>query len=210
MKIKELFEYFKENIFTDNLGVLNVNHFLLDSDEPLLVQLPYSSDFVSRFYHYIQLRIFISNMGLIPNLSTEKILEYAGSWQEAAMDMPAKNLCNILKESIQFKQERLFLGLRYMANDGRSSWEISQNGTLITIKDWINGYDDGSVFENYLAYNDSISQWQKDIISHFGGYIDGNHVCMDFTVETPEDFLKGIIKYLYMTVLVASGHKFMH
>ena len=210
MKINQLFDYFKEHIFTDDLGVLNVNHFLLENDEPLLVQLPYSSDFVSRFYHYLQLRIFISHMSLLPNLSTEKILEFAGSWQEAAMDLPAKNLCDILKDSIEYKHGRLFLGLRYVANDGITSWElIEKEENTITVKDWINGYDDGSVLENYLANNDSISKWQKDIVSHFGGYIDENHICLDINVENPDDFVKGIINYIYMTALVASGHKFM-
>ncbi len=209
MKLQDLFEYLKENLYSTVADALQVNHFILDKDEPLLVQLPYSNDFVFRFYYYLQLRIFISHGYLIPGFDMNTILSDVGSWTQAEINLPAKNLCEILKDKISFKDNQLQLGLRYLANDGHCVWEFDLKDNVVTIKDWINGWDDGSVLENYLSDYDKIASWQKSLLAHFGGYMDENRVCLDVDVSSPDDFVKGIIKYLYMTVLISSGHRYL-
>lgn len=209
MKLQELFEYLKENLYTTVASALKVKHFLIKEDDDLLVEIPYSSDFVSRFYQYLQLRILISHGNLIPNLDINSILENAVSFTPASINLPAKNLCDILKESIELKGNSLYLGLRYLANDGNAAWEINLKNNVLTIRDWINGWDDGSVLENYFASHDALSPWQENILKDFGGYAEGNHICLDANIETSDDFIKAIIKYLYMTVLIANGHRYM-
>jgi hypothetical protein len=209
MKINELYEYLKENLYTTVADALKVNHFLIKEDDSLLVQLPYSNNFAFRFYCYLQLRIFISHGNLIPNFDMNSIIQNAGEFPPSYIDLPAKNLCQILKDEIRLEDNRLYLGLKYLANDGNAVWELSKKDNTITIRDWINGWDDGSVLENYLSDYDEIAPWQQNILDHFGGYVDGNHICYDFEVNVPDDFIKGIINYLYMTVLVSSGHRYM-
>lgn len=209
MKLQELFEYLKENLYTTVASALKVKHFLIKEDDDLLVEIPYSSDFVSRFYQYLQLRILISHGNLIPNLDINSILENAVSFTPASINLPAKNLCDILKQSIELKDNSLFLGLRYLANDGNAAWELNLKDDVLTIRDWINGWDDGSVLENYFAIYDALSPWQENILKEFDGYAEGNHICLDAKIETPDDFIKTIIKYLYMTVLIANGHRHM-
>lgn len=210
MKLQELFDYLKENFYTTVADALKVKHFLIKEDDDLLVQIPYSSDFVSRFYQYLQLRILISHGGLIPNLDINSILENAVSFSPASVNLPAKNLCDILKQSIELKDNSLFLGLRYLANDGNAAWELSLEDNLLTIRDWINGWDDGSVLENYFADYDDLSPWQENILKEFGGYVEDRHICLDVTIDTADDFIKAIVKYLYMTVLIANGHRYMN
>lgn len=209
MKLQELFIYLKENLYTSISDALKVNHFLIDENDDLLVQIPYSNDFVYRFYLYLQLRILISHGNLIPGLNINSVLENVGSFAPASANLPTKNLCDILKDKIELKENLLFLGLRYLANDGFAAWELSLEKDTLTIRDWINGWDDGSVLENYLSNYDEVSSWQRNIINHFDGYMDGNHVCLDVKINTPDDFIKAIIKYLYMTVLISSGHRYM-
>ena len=209
MKLQELFDYLKENLYTTVADALKVKHFLIKENDDLLVQIPYSSGFVSRFYQYLQLRILISHGNLIPNLNINSILENAVSFTPASVNLPAKNLCDILKQSIELKDNSLLLGLRYLANDGNAAWELSLDNNILTIRDWINGKDDGSVLENYFAGYDDLSPWQENILKEFGGYMESNHICLDITIDAPDDFIKGIIKYLYMTVLIANGHRYI-
>lgn len=210
MKLQELFDYLKENLYTTLADALKVKYFLIKEKDDLLVQIPYSNDFVFRFYYYLQLRIFISHGHLIPGLDINALIPSDGFMSPAAINLPAKNLCQILKDEIRVEENRLYLGLKYLANDGRAVWEITQNEDILTIKDWINGWDDGSVLENYLSDYDELSPWQLNILEHFNGYMDGKHICMDIKAETPDDFIKGIVNYLYMTVLISSGHRYMN
>lgn len=210
MKLQELFEFLKENLYTTVADALKVKHFLIKDNDDLLVQIPYSNDFVFRFYYYLQMRIFISHGHLIPDLDINSLVAGAGNLlSPAAINLPAKNLCQILKDEIKFKDNRLYLGLKYLANDGRAVWEIIQNNDTITIMDWINGWDDGSVLENYLSEYDEISPWQENILNEFNGYMKDNHICMDIKVQNTDDFIKGLINYLHMTVLISSGHRYM-
>ena len=210
MKLQELFDYLKENLYTTVADALKVKHFLIKEKDDLLVQIPYSSDFVFRFYYYLQLRIFISYGHLVPGLDINSLIAGAGNLlSPAAINLPAKNMCMILKDEITLKENRLYLGLRYLACDGRAVWELNQEGDVITVKDWINGWDDGSVLESYLSDYDDLAPWQENILDQFGGYVDGNHICMDINIKNPDDFIKGIIEYLHMTVLIASGHKYI-
>ena len=211
MKLQELFDYLKGNLYTTVADALRVKNFLIKENDDLLVQIPYSSDFVFRFYYYLQLRIFISYGHLIPGLDINSLI--GGStdlFSPAAINLPAKNMCQLLRDEIKIDENRLHLGLKYLANDGRAVWELNQNGDIITIKDWTNGWDDGSVLENYLSDYNEVASWQKNILDEFGGYMDGNHICMDINVKTQDDFIKGIINYLHMTVLIASGHRYMN
>ena len=209
MKLTELYEYLKENLYTTVADALKVNHFLISEDDSLLVQLPYSSNFVFKFYCYLQLRIFIRHGHLIPDFDMNAILQNAGEFTSSYVDLPAKNLCQILKDEIHMTDDKLYLGLKYLANDGNAAWELSAMDNVVMIRDFINGWDDGSVLENYLSDYDEVSPWQQNILEHFGGYMDANHVCYEFEVNAPDDFIKGIINYLYMTVLISSGHRYM-
>ena len=49
----------------------------------------------------------------------------------------------------------------------------------------------------------------KSQISDINGYMDGKHICMDIKAGNPDEFIKGLVNSLYMTVLISSGHRYM-
>ena len=210
MKLQELFDYLKENLYTTVADALKVKHFLIKEDDDLLVQLPYSNNFAFKFYYYLQLRIFVSHGHLVPGLDINAIINTAGTWDVSPIELPAKNLCDILKNEISLEDNLLSLGLKYLANDSNTIWELNLKGNVLTIRDFLNGQDSVNVLENYFANYENLSPWQENILKEFDGYMDGNHVCLDFIIDKPDDFIKAVVKYLYMTVLIANGHRYMN
>lgn len=149
----------------------------------------------------------------------EKLMEAFDA--EYDVDMTCGDLKAAFDETIKVEKEndqsyRIFMGLKYLPNDGFSKWCINtsqiDNAMCVSIYDWVNGWDDGSVLENFLSRHDTCESWQLDILQSYNAEIvksrQYEQVYTECDCTCEKDLQLALIRYFIMTVLLACGDEF--
>lgn len=137
-------------------------------------------------------------------------------WEKNTNDLSCEKLNVAFDEVVSIEMQnniyKISAGLKYLPNDGFAKWcvdisSLEQNRYKVCLYDWANGWDDGSVLENFLSRHDTCEPWQYEILRDYNAIIlpDSryNQICMDFICSCEKEFADMLIKYFHMTVLLS-------
>lgn len=102
----------------------------------------------------------------------------------------------------KFGKRYFYPRVRYIKNEGAAYCTLSEKGGRIRIADAVTGFEDGSVFECYLSYNDGVSERQRDILKAFGGALEGESTVL--YAEREAELPRALINYVQMASVASA------
>ena len=97
--------------------------------------------------------------------------------------------------------------LCFLGNQTGTVWLLLTDGERITLRDHANSYDEGAVFEQYLAFSDALSpafgRQIAPVLERFGVYTEGNKLILTCQAGERTVLCRALHRYMQAAVLLS-------
>lgn len=97
--------------------------------------------------------------------------------------------------------------LCFLGNQTGTVWLLSTDGECITLRDHANSYDEGAVFEQYLAFSDALSpafcRQIAPVLERFGVYTEENKLVLACPKGDRAALCRALYRYMQAAVLLS-------